>query len=135
MHVSMVPREHIEKIREVCVEHLRTLERYTLGRYTANDIIDKCIDGEQNLLIAFDDDGEIHGCLTFSIIPYPRKTMLRIISLAGNDLKDWKDNMYSLVEKIGKGENCAGQEWLGRAGWVKMFPDMTPTAVFMEKEY
>jgi hypothetical protein len=56
------------------------------GEFTVDDLLELCRDGRAVAGMAFE-DGEPVMAMVFEFVHFPRKTVLRVIALAGRDLQ------------------------------------------------
>jgi hypothetical protein len=94
--------------------------KYTYGRYTSDDIYDSVVEHNYQLWVAFDETG-IKGAVVTNIGIYPKRKLLTMAFCGGQDLKEWKDPMLSLLQRFAKDMGCDGIESTARAGWAKIF--------------
>ena len=120
MEISLVPKEHIERVWPNINAYAEKCAKYTYGRYTVADIYDVVKDGDNTLWIAFDEKS-IKGAVVTDLVTYPKKKMLCMQFCGGEDLKEWKDPMLALLRKYAKDMGCEGIESTARRGWAKVF--------------
>lgn len=75
---------------------------------------------KMQLWIAFNDDKEIVGCQITSITDYPSRRVLTSLFTGGKILREWRDEMMSLLLRWAEDNECTGIEGYGRKGWIKM---------------
>ena len=91
------------------------------GELSTDDFFTALSDGDMQLWIALEDDHILASMVT-QIIPYPRKRVLRIISIAGEDMENWIDNL-PIIENWALSNGCTSLECWGRKGWLKILED------------
>lgn len=124
MHVSMVPRDHIESVWPKVEGYLTDAAEYSNGRFTVDDIYDSLTQYDNHLWIAFDEEG-IKGAVTTRFVDYPRKRILAMDFTGGVELDSWKDLMLKMLQHWAYDNHCDGVEFAGRPGWVRKFKDST----------
>ena len=71
--------------------------------------------------------------LKAQIVTYPKKQILRVISIAGSDFKSlYKFN--DMVESFAMRSGCSGMELWGRKGWKKLLPDWESNYIVYTKD-
>tara|TARA_R100000963_G_C4568975_1_gene54663 strand:+ start:187 stop:531 length:345 start_codon:yes stop_codon:yes gene_type:complete len=91
------------------------------GELEPDDFYDLLVEGEMQLWIALE-DGKIIASMISQVVPYPRKRVLRIISIGGEDMDKWI-NSLPLVEDWALEMGCTSLECWGRKGWLKVLTD------------
>ncbi len=91
------------------------------GELEPEDFYIPLIEGDMQLWAALIEE-EIIASMVTQIIPYPRKKVLRIISIAGEDMKNWIDNL-PIIENWALSNGCTSLECWGRKGWLKILED------------
>lgn len=93
---------------------------YFPGRYDLGDILEDIIAGRQKLWIAFDEEtGEIAGCCTTKIYPYPMSKTMTLEWIAGSNMEEWLPMGFKLIRQYSKDQGCDRMEGRGRDGWLK----------------
>ena len=120
IEVSMVPPQYVDSCWDKVEAFLEKAAEYTYGRYTASNIYDALLDGENQLWVAFDGK-EFKGAVVTNIIAYPQKKVLCMQFCGGENLKEWKDPMLALLRRFAKDMGCESIESTARRGWAKIF--------------
>jgi len=120
IQVSQVPAKHAFDVWPKVRPHLSRAAEYTHGRFDVEDILGLIVEGEQDLWIAFDGP-DVKSAVTTSIVNYPRLRALCMQFTGGDDLKEWKAPMLSLLQQWAFDNNCDVIESSGRPGWAKVF--------------
>lgn len=123
MHVSAVPTEHVISVWPKVRPHMEKAAVWTHGRYEVGDILDCLLEGERQLWIVFEDDGEIKGAVVTGFNVYPRKKYLDLTFIGGDDGFSWKEPMLKMLQHWAYDTQCDGIESSGRAGWSRIFKD------------
>lgn len=87
------------------------------GRWTMEYLLAALCTGQQNLWVAYDEEGYIRGVLTTQIVFYPGSKYLAVQFLGGTDFSEWKDGILSLVERYAGDCGCNGVETVARFGF------------------
>jgi len=67
-------------------------------------------------------DKEIIAVMVTQIIPYPKKKVLRVIAIAGEDMDRWF-HFLPAIEEWAMELGCTSLEAWGRKGWLKVLKD------------
>lgn len=119
MEVSMVPPQLINTCWKQIEPFMEGAAKYTYGRFTSDDIYDSVTEHDYQLWVAF--DGQVmKGAVVTNVMVYPKRKLLCMSFCGGNDLKEWKEPMLSLLQRYAKDMGCDGLEATARAGWAKI---------------
>lgn len=121
MQISIVPLDYIETAWPQVESYMAGAAEYTYGRYNVEDIKQGVLTKPQQLWIAFDADNKILGAVVTEIVVYPRMRSLVMHFTGGVDLKSWKPDMLSMLQRFAKENGCDVIESYGREGWGKVF--------------
>lgn len=121
IEVSLVPPQYVDTCWGKIQGFVEKAADYTYGRYTADNIYDMVKEGDYQLWIAF--NGQIKGAVVTNIMTYPQRKLLSMQFCGGEELKEWKDPMLSLLRRFAKDTGCDGIESTARPGWAKIFQD------------
>lgn len=122
LRVSFIPHGMLHKVIPQLTEYLEKSEAWTGGRATIDDIIGFVYSGRMLLWAGYDPETlKIYGYVITEFKSYPRCKMLVVQYCAGepNHMKYVEDEMYAVLEKVAKENNCDGIEVFGRAGWSR----------------
>ena len=119
--IGLVPPEHIPNIWDTVYRHLELMTPHSEGELQPEDFYKALTNAEMQLWIAAD-DGNIIASMVSQIIPYPRKQVLRIISIAGKSMEEWIQ-FLPVVENWALSVGCTSLECWGRKGWLKILQD------------
>lgn len=72
------------------------------------------------------------GCVT--IVQAEREKWVNIVTLGGEDFKDWKDALNDALTMYAESLSCQRIIALGRDAWQKLWPDFTPGLRLYSKE-
>ena len=127
--VSLVPPQMIDQVWPSVERYLADSAEYTYGRYTVDDIKDTITDYDHHLWIAFN-DSVVKGAVVTNIITYPRKKCLSMVFCGGIDVREWRDQMISMLQAWAFDNNCDSIECTGRPGWAKILANNGHKAVW-----
>ena len=119
--IGLVPPDQIPYIWDQIEEHLERMAPHSEGELEPDDFMVALEDGDMQLWIALKEK-EIAASMITQIVPYPRKRVLRIISIAGEDMDKWINNLY-MIEDWALEHGCTSLECWGRKGWLKVLKD------------
>jgi len=119
--VALVSPENIPKIWDTVHRHLELMTPHSEGELQPEDFYEALTNAEMQLWIAIN-DGHIIASMVSQIIPYPRKQVLRIISIAGEEMNGWIKYL-PLIEDWALSAGCTSLECWGRKGWLKILKD------------
>ena len=134
MNVSLVPKENIEELWPSIEGYMARAAEYTYGRTVVADIKYNLLNKDQQLWVAFDDEGEVYGAVVTEVQYYPQMTTLVAHYLGGKKFKLWKAEMLHIVQRFARSNHCKVIESYGRTGWEKVWKDYgyVPRFVFYE---
>ena len=95
--VGLVHPTQVPHIWEKVHEHLLRMAPHSEGELEPEDIFEALTEGEMQLWAAVDDK-EILATMVTQVVPYPRKRVLRIISIGGEDMDRWLDHLPMVEE-------------------------------------
>ena len=119
--IILVDPEDVEHIWENVSLHLDMAMKHSEGEMSAMDFYPYLMEGQMQLWVAVV-DGDVDASMITQIIPYPRKKVLRIISIAGENMEDWI-GFLPLIEGWALSMGCTSLECWGRKGWLKVLQD------------
>jgi len=119
--IVLVSPEDIPYIWEKVHEHLKLMMPHSEGELNPEDFYDAIYEGEMQLWVAVDGD-ELLASMVTQIVNYPRKRIMRIISIAGKSMEEWIEYM-PIIEDWALEHGCVSLECWGRKGWLKVLKD------------
>jgi effector-binding domain-containing protein len=122
MKTSLVPREHIPVVWDSIKGFAERCAKYTFGRFTAEDMLEGLLTKDQQLWIAFDDEG-IHAFWVTEVITYPQIKTLVMHFVGGRDIEEWQTVGLSQLQKFARDTGCSKIESYGRPGWEKIWKE------------
>jgi esterase/lipase superfamily enzyme len=122
MQISLIPADSVLDVWPKLAAYAAKVAAYTHGRYEAEDILDTIQQYGDNLWIAFEGD-VFFGMVVTRFVQYPRIRCLDVVFCAGEDVADWKDPMFKILQHWAYDNHCDRIESSGRLGWSKLFKD------------
>jgi|TARA_R110000822_G_scaffold125010_1_gene259507 hypothetical protein len=123
INISLVPVDKIGSIWGEISRHIRKATDYTYGRYEEADVLHECLVGKFYLWVVYteNEDGERRyiGAATTEVINYPRKKVLSVVFLSGDDFSEWMSQIDQKFIDFAKVLECDFVEACGRAGWER----------------
>jgi len=105
---------HVQPLLEKSAPHSE-------GEMEAEDMFPILLSGEMQLWVAIENK-EIIAAMVSQIISYPRKKVMRIISIGGSDMEKWMPN-FPIFENWALNLGCTSIEAWGRKGWLRVLDD------------
>ena len=156
---QVVPRKDQEKLLAPTITMIRqkgsTLDYYIVEKHEVNtvwndvkDLIAKTSDellnendvlqslqtGEYILWIGTKPDShEIVVALTVEYRYYPRHKMCQVVTIAGERMSDWIEDLY-MLENWAKAQGCAYMDMYARRGWKKVLKDYKERCILLRKK-
>ena len=112
--------------------HLEKATPHSEGEMLPEDMKPLLDKAEMQLWIAVE-DGDVLAAMVTQHIPYPRKQVLRVISIGGGDMNKWFP-FYPELENYAKSLGCSHLEAWGRKGWGKILKGWTNSYHIFTKE-
>lgn len=117
--VSLVPTNEITKVWDRIEPLVDKVIPYTYGRMLTVDVLHSLITNQYHLWIIYKDEKEIEAIAITEFMKYPRKTVLLINFISGDNLDDWIKELDKTLVKFSKESGCDFLEACGRAGWER----------------
>ena len=121
MKAHIVQPEDIAYIWEEVAPLLERVKEHSEGELETDDFLEPLTHGDMQLWTAIKNN-EIMASMVTQIVPYPRKRVLRIISIAGEEMDGWIKYLH-LIEDWALSVGCTSLECWGRKGWLKILRD------------
>jgi hypothetical protein len=108
---------------------------YADDALASEDIRKLCESRDMQMWVAILDD-QIQGAATTEVVQYPRRKMVRVVTLAGDRFPEWRDDMDRALQAFAERVGANGIEIYGRKGWEKRLDDLgyKPKGVRYAKE-
>ena len=119
--IRLVPPNKIPDIWWKIEEHLLRMSPHSEGELEPDDFFESLINAEMHLWVAIKDEDIIASMIT-QFVAYPRKRVLRIISIGGDSMDQWIDQL-PMIEDWALTMGCTSIECWGRKGWLKVLKD------------
>jgi len=124
--------DEVESFWPLVVDHLKKAVPHTEGEIEPADMLPELIRGEMQLWFSVE-DRQVTAAMVTQIIPYPRKKVLRILSIGGEGMARWMKH-FPMVEEFAKQTGCSSIEAWGRKGWLRALPDWKCSYHILTKE-
>ena len=111
------------------------MEPHSEGELAPEDFYEAITNGDMQLWTAIKDN-EIMASMVTQIVPYPRKRVLRIITIAAKDghgMEKWYD-FLPMVEGFALNNGCSSLEAWTRKGMARKLKDWKHTYMVITKE-
>ncbi len=119
LYISGIPSERIDEVWLECEPYIEMGNGKSRDEMSVMDIYARLSEARMQLWLVFDDDKEIISVLTTEIIEYPRKTTCRIVTLGGQDLDLWVEQLLETLEEWALENGCVAMETICRKGFTK----------------
>jgi hypothetical protein len=133
--VVLVSPDDISMVWDDVVVFIDEALKHGEGELKSEDLILPLSQGEQRLWVALE-DGKIIAAMITEIIPYPRKRVLRIITIAAKDghgMEKWYD-FLPMVEGFALNNGCSSLEAWTRKGMARKLKDWTHHYMVITKQ-
>ena len=120
-NVALVDVDKVASIWEEVYPLLEKAQVYAAGELDTQDYFDMIESGDMQLWIA-EDDGGIFAMMLTEFIQYPRKKVMRIVSIGGREMNRWM-KYFPALEAAALSVGCTGFEVFGRKGWLRVLKD------------
>jgi len=117
---KLIHPDSIALIWDEVEPHIARCTPHSEGELDTDDFFDYLVNAEMQLWVAV--DKEIMAVMITQIIPYPKKKVLRIIAIAGEDMDRWF-HFLPAIEEWAMELGCTSLEAWGRKGWLKVLQD------------
>lgn len=113
-----IPSHKINDIWAIVSPLIEVVTKRTHDCYVPEDIKGFCESQAMQLWIALDGN-DIKGVVTTEIIVYPRRKILRVVTVGGEGFDAWGEELSNTLDKYAAYVGCDGLEAIGRKGWIK----------------
>ena len=117
----LVEIDEIEQIWRHVKPLLDKATPHSEGEMEAEDFLPLLLSGTMQLWVAIENK-EIIAAMVSQIVSYPRKSVMRIISIGGEDMEKWMPN-FPIFENWALDLGCTAIEAWGRKGWLRVLDD------------
>ena len=119
--VALVNPEDITYVWDDALPLLNKALKHSEGELEAEDLIKHLDKGDLRMWVAMQDN-EIIACMVTEIITYPRKKIVRVITLSGKDMDMWYD-FLPVLEGYAVNNECSSLEAWTRKGMTRKLKD------------
>ena len=133
--VALVSPDDVSMVWDDVVVFIDEALKHAEGELKSEDLVLPLSKGEQRLWVALE-KGEIIAAMITEIIPYPRKRVLRIITIAAKDghgMEKWYD-FLPMVEGFALNNGCSSLEAWTRKGMARKLKDWTHHYMVITKQ-
>ena len=133
--VVLVRKDDIDSIWDECSPLIDLALKHSEGELISNDLLPFLKNGEQQLWVAMEDDQVIASMIT-EVISYPRKRILRVITIAGKDghgIDKWY-TFLPMVEGFALKAGCTSLEAWTRKGMARKLKDWKHSYMVITKD-
>ena len=117
--VSLVPVSEITKIWKKIEPLVDKVIPYTYGRMITADVLHSLIINHYHLWVIYKEQDKIEAISITEFMKYPRKNVLLINFISGDNLDDWIKELDRVLVKFSKESGCDFLEACGRSGWER----------------
>jgi len=132
MRAHLLAPEDVAYVWEEVVPLLARVVPHTEGELEPDDYIEPLTHGDMQLWVVIENK-HVNAALVTQIISYPQKRILRLISLAGDNVQEIKD-FLEMVEVFALKNGCTALEMWGRKGWKKLLSDWKDSYIVYTKD-
>ena len=98
------------------------------------DILEYLKTGYYTLWIATEPDSDaIVGAMTIEYSYYPKHKMCRVVTIAGERMSDWIEDLY-ILEDWARAQGCAYMDMYARKGWKKVLKEYKEDCILLRKK-
>jgi len=137
MNLTSILPEYIDTFWPMAAELLEPAVEMSGGRYDIESVEYLVKNGFNQLWVMYDDDDKIRIAFTTAIENYPRRRMLAITFLGGDDFVNNIGIVDDTLSEWAIAHGCDGAEIMGRKGWERALSPFGFKAsyVTVEKEF
>ena len=135
--ITSVPNEYLSMVWDSAGPLLEKIEEHSSENYTAKEIFNAILRGEQQLWIYIENKDEMIGAWTTRVFEVPGKRIVEICSIGGNGMnRDRVEEVLVSMENFGKNHGCSMAQITGRRGWKRVLSPFgyEERSVVLEKE-
>jgi len=124
--IVLVSPDDVPYIWDKIHDHLVSMTPHSEGELEPDDFYEAISEGAMQLWIALEEK-ELLASMVTQIVTYPRKNVLRIISISGDDMYKWIGYIPT-IEDWALSMGCTSLECWGRKGWLKVLKEFQHTS-------
>lgn len=119
-----IPNELVLKVWRFAEPYIKKALEHTFGELSHEDIMRMVVARDAQLWMISRSDKRIVGAGTTQIINYPQKRACRIVTLAGSEFDEWKEEAHAVIEVWAKDMGCQCMENYVRKGFIPKLKEM-----------
>lgn len=131
--IIYIPSAEVPRVWEMVQGYLGKAVEYVNGEMALEDFRQDLISGRKQLWVIAENYKPKGACIT-EIADYPRKRIIRVLLLGGEDIKSWIGELLETGEAWARRIGAKSIEIDGRKGWVRFLKDFRLTHYRLSKE-
>jgi len=117
--ISLVPTEFVDIVWPKAMGYINEALGTAHGKFHISDVREHICNGESDLWIVMNNDGDVVGSFTTRIIYYPNYNAVAVDWLAGKKIVRWFGDAMDTVSEYANKLGCKKIEGYGRKEWVR----------------
>ena len=117
--IALIPPNYVQTLWDDVEKYLAPAVARSHGRWDMQSLYESLRKMEQLLWVAFNEDNIIEGVATTEFTMYPKKKMLTLQYIGGENFNDWCWCMLEKFNSWAKDNECDGIEGTARHGFWK----------------
>lgn len=119
-----IPNEMVNKVWRFAEPFVKRALDHTFGEISHEDVLRMVLNRDMQLWMISRSDKRIVGAGTTQIIPYPGQTACRIVTLAGAEFDEWREEAHAFIEVWARAQGCTCMENYVRKGFIPKLKEM-----------
>ena len=119
-----IPNELVPKVWRFAEPFIKRALDHTFGELSHEDVMRMVMARDAQLWMISREDKRIVGAGTTQLINYPQMTACRIITLAGSEFDEWREEAHAFIEAWAKDSGATCIENYVRKGFVPKLKEM-----------
>lgn len=119
-----VPTNLIENVWAFAEPFIKRALDHTFGELSHEDMRALCLNRDMQLWLIYRSDKRMVGAGTTQIVPYPQRKAARIVTLAGTDFAEWREEAHAIIRVWARSQGCDCLEVYTRKGFIPVLKDM-----------
>lgn len=133
MKAGIVGLDDVPYVWEEVAPLLQKAVKRSEGELSTDDVLEHIQNQTFQLWVAIVEEKIIMAMVT-QFIDYPRKRVLRVLSIGGENFSVLHEKFNPMVESFALENGCTSLELWGRKGWKKMLPDWESKYIVFTKD-